>query len=182
MKLNKKGFMLAEVVIVASVIAGILITLYISLNRVAAAYEKRNRYYDIDAMYIAVEINEAINSDINSGFEYNIAETVNLANTSLYFNRRLKNFFDSLRKLKSDTNYDYIVKRTHYITDLSDIDNLNNLKNDENDDEYFNEYIDYLNDNIDFSKYDYLIIIELQKESPDDIYFYTLKVGDSSEA
>ena len=63
MKLNKKGFMLAEVVIVASVIAGILITLYISLNRVAAAYEKRNRYYDIDAMQVAMEINDAIKED-----------------------------------------------------------------------------------------------------------------------
>ena len=36
MKLNKKGFMLAEVVIVAAAIAGILVTLYISLNKIRA--------------------------------------------------------------------------------------------------------------------------------------------------
>ena len=54
MKLNKKGFMLAEVVVSASVIAVILVTLYIGLNRMTSAYETRNRYYDIDAQQVAM--------------------------------------------------------------------------------------------------------------------------------
>ena len=175
MKLNKKGFMLAEVVIVASVIAGILITLYISLNRVAAAYEKRNRYYDIDAMYAAVEINEAILYDTSSEKEYTSSLTTTNLNEVGDTTSRLKKIIDFY-----PSNV-YPLKMAYYVNNLSDVDNLKNLKND---DKYFNEYIDYLNDNIEFSKYDYLIIIELQKDKddPDDIYFYTLKVGDSSEA
>ena len=44
MKLNRKGFMLAEVVVSASVVAVVLVTMYIGINRMTAAYDKRNRY------------------------------------------------------------------------------------------------------------------------------------------
>ena len=39
-KLNKKGFMLAEVVIVSVVVAVTLVSLFVGLNRVTKAYEK----------------------------------------------------------------------------------------------------------------------------------------------
>ena len=60
MKLNRKGFMLAEVVVSASVVAVVLVTMYIGINRMTAAYDKRNRYYDLDAQQVAMEVNDAL--------------------------------------------------------------------------------------------------------------------------
>ena len=63
MKLNRKGFMLAEVVVSASVVAVVLVTMYIGINRMTAAYDKRNRYYDLDAQQVAMEVNDLLKRD-----------------------------------------------------------------------------------------------------------------------
>lgn len=52
--------MLAEVVVVSAVISTVLVTMYIAINRVSSAYETRNSYYDIDALFFAEEINDLI--------------------------------------------------------------------------------------------------------------------------
>ena len=65
MKLNRKGFMLAEVVVSASVVAVVLVTMYIGINRMTAAYDKRNRYYDLDAQQVAMEVNDALVRNMN---------------------------------------------------------------------------------------------------------------------
>ena len=44
MKLNRKGFMMAEVVVVSAVIVTVLETLFTGINKVSTAYEKRNKY------------------------------------------------------------------------------------------------------------------------------------------
>ena len=41
---GRKGFMLAEVVVVSAVISTVLVTMYIAINRVSSAYETRNSY------------------------------------------------------------------------------------------------------------------------------------------
>ncbi|UKI26843.1 MAG: hypothetical protein L6V91_09005 [Bacilli bacterium] len=53
MRLNKKGFMMAEVVVVSVIICTALVTLYTGINRVSNAYKIRNKYYDINALYMA---------------------------------------------------------------------------------------------------------------------------------
>ena len=50
MKLNRKGFMMAEVVVVSVIICTVLVTLYTALARINNAYDTRNRYYDIDTL------------------------------------------------------------------------------------------------------------------------------------
>ena len=47
--------MLAEVVVVSAVISTVLVTMYIAINRVSSAYETRNSYYDIDALFFCEE-------------------------------------------------------------------------------------------------------------------------------
>ena len=51
MKLNRKGFMMAEVVVVSVIICTVLVTLYTALARINNAYDTRNRYYDIDTLF-----------------------------------------------------------------------------------------------------------------------------------
>ena len=57
MKLNRKGFMMAEVVVVSVIICTVLVTLYTALARINNAYDTRNRYYDIDTLYFTVSAN-----------------------------------------------------------------------------------------------------------------------------
>lgn len=167
MKLNKKGFMLAEVVVSASVIAVILVTLYIGLNRMTSAYETRNRYYDIDAQQVAMEVNGALirgdyldSANRSSGYIYDMSDEI--ADEYL-------DFYDQLKE-----NFGYNDIKVFF--SLYDDDNLGELKG-----VYtsvsFGNYIDYLLNKIDFNEsYSYFIVVELQKKDVNDCYYYTLKV------
>lgn len=157
MKLNKKGFMLAEVVIVASVIATVLVTVYILLNRVSNSYETRNRYNDIDAMYAAMEINDIIKEDTAINKD-SWAEL-----TSDNYNN-FKTFY------RNATNNGYTIK-SWYVDNTQNIDSINTSN-----DVSLGNYISYLNDKLGEEDYDYLVIVELSK-GIDDNYYYTLKVG-----
>ena len=60
MKFGRKGFMLAEVIVVSVVLATVLVTLFSGLNSVSSAYDIRSHYYDIDSLYVAMEINDTL--------------------------------------------------------------------------------------------------------------------------
>lgn len=172
MKLNKKGFMLAEVVVSASVIAVILVTLYIGLNRMTSAYETRNRYYDIDAQQVAMEINDAL---IRGNYLDSVKLSANTSSNYIYnmsdeFADDYQGFPDQLK-----SNFDYYDVQVFF--SLYDDDKLGELKG-----VYktasFGNYIDYLLDRIDFNEsYSYFIVVELQKKDVNDCYYYTLKVN-----
>ncbi len=170
MKLNKKGFMLAEVVIVASVVSTVLVFLYISLNRMSSAFDKRNRYYDIDAMYITMEVNNILiknnNLDDYSNDNYKDLLADNINDEVIKF----KNFYNN--------NTSYTINKVYYLkSDAVPLEEINSLTiNDDN----LKDYIKYLEDKIEFDKYKYLIIVELSKGN-DDVYYYTLKVGETNE-
>ena len=160
MKFGRKGFMMAEVVVVSVVIAVVLITLFTGLNRVSSAYEKRDRYYDIDALYLAMMANDAliengsINNLINDGtstiIEANddvnlLLNTYNNDDVNLYFSLYEKGKIDKLKDLST-------TKETT------------------------KEFIDYLGTKFDFNDdYNYVIISEICKND-DDCYYYALKV------
>ena len=94
-KLGRKGFMLAEVVVVSAVISTVLVTMYIAINRVSSAYETRNSYYDIDALFFAEEINDLIK---DKGPQTDSNSKLLLGDLS-YFKSKLSN----------DNNYTYII-------------------------------------------------------------------------
>ncbi len=171
MKLSKKGFMLAEVVIVASVITTVLVFLFISINRMSNAYDKRNKYYDIDAMYAAMEVNNILirNNDIKRYLENN--------NDYIKF---INNQENQDVNLYSDfyLNTGYDLTGVYYVK--SSLVSIKELSNSTNNDLYLSDYLDYLEDSIPFDNYKYLIIVELSKED-DDVYFYTYKGGKKNE-
>ena len=148
MKLNRKGFMLAEVVVSASVVAVVLVTMYIGINRMTAAYDKRNRYYDLDAQQVAMEVNDALVRNMNFDSLFDIIGT--------------------LYKEKLEINADnvYIVRNNSTgLTQLKD-SNIN---------QSFKDYLDYFINKTDFNEnYSYFIVVELEKGN--DYYYYTLKV------
>lgn len=161
MKLNRKGFMLAEVVVSASVVAVVLVTMYIGINRMTAAYDKRNRYYDLDAQQVAMEVNDLLKRD---------SEQNNFTSlTDNYYS--LEDIEVNYSKLKAVFNLLGENINTYYVKNE---DGFNNIKN-SNINQSFKDYIDYFVSKTNFDEeYSYFIVVELEKGS--DYYYYTLKV------
>lgn len=125
--------MLAEVVVVSAVISTVLVTMYIAINRVSSAYETRNSYYDIDALFFAEEINDLIkdkelqtdsnlklslgNLYLSTAYQslgYKEANgyyiTPSTLNNTIEGKQTLKDFMSYLKtKLSNDNNYTYII-------------------------------------------------------------------------
>ena len=51
MKLNNKGFMMAEVVVVSAIILIFMTAMFSSYNKIFAIYKERVSYYDVNALY-----------------------------------------------------------------------------------------------------------------------------------
>lgn len=68
MKLNKKGFMMAEVIVVSSIVLITLTSLYMSYNKIYSTYKKRINYYDVSIIYDLDKIrrNEEIDAPTNN--------------------------------------------------------------------------------------------------------------------
>jgi len=164
MKLNRKGFMLAEVVVVAVVIATVLVTLFAGLNNVSSAYEVRNRYYDVDSLYAAMEINDILIR------ENTIDVLLNNNVSYLLVDNRINLFMNFYRNISS-----YDISSSYFVPYNSV--KLNELKS-MNINQTFKDYIDYLSGNIDFSDdYNYIIIVERENINDiNDCYYYALKL------
>ena len=158
MKFGRKGFMMAEVVVVSVVIAVVLITLFTGLNRVSSAYEKRDRYYDIDALYLAMMANDIL---IKSGDINTIIKTGNSIKITNDDVNLLLNTYNN-----DDVNLYFSLYEKGKIDKLKDLPNKKTTK----------EFIDYLGTKFDFNDdYNYVIISEICK-NVDDCYYYALKV------
>lgn len=159
MKFGRKGFMMAEVVVVSVVIAVVLITLFTGLNRVSSAYEKRDRYYDIDALYLAMMANDIL---IKSGDINTIIKTGNSIKITNNDVNLLLNTYNN-----DDVNLYFSLYEKGKIDKLKDLSTTK---------ETTKEFIDYLGTKFDFNDdYNYVIISEICKND-DDCYYYALKV------
>lgn len=161
MKLNKKGFMMAEVIITSSVVAVILVTLYIGINRMNNAYDKRNRYYDLDAQQVAMEVNDllknnSIDNNVFSDYSSNCISLITIEEDIEIGYGDILNIYNKLNT--------YLVSNKAGFDKLKS-DTSNNL---------FKDYIDYYINKYNLDDYSYFVVVELQKQ--DDYYYYTLKV------
>lgn len=58
--MNNKGFMMAEVVVVSSIIIVALVGLYTSYNKIFSIYNQRLNYYDISTLYQLAYVRDSI--------------------------------------------------------------------------------------------------------------------------
>lgn len=158
-KIGNKGFTLVEVVIVSVVIVTILVTLFIGLNRTSEAFATRNRYYDIDTLYIASNVNKLlIKEDSTNNF---------LSSDYSYLNDITR-----VQNLLSSYNYSAINAYSVKYKSSSIVSLKGEVTN-----QTFKDYLDYLSYHLDFnSDYTYMIVTEVQKDNSDDCYYYALKV------
>ncbi len=176
-KLNCKGFMMAEVIIVSTVILGTLVGLYTIFNKMYIVYTERSYYYNVDAVYAGESI-----------YKYLVSSD---------------KFVEALKKIeKQDSepvasrNYK-IIEETEEGTKCNDIEknicdglidtyniknaiifpyNVNAVNKDNSNvsgfDVRFKDYLDYLNTSLNFAekdeideekqKFNYIIIVELE--------------------
>ena len=80
MKLNKKGFMMAEVIVVSSIVLITLTSLYISYNKIYSTYKKRINYYDVSIIYDLDQIRRNVVIDAPT----NNTKIDSEANTTVY--------------------------------------------------------------------------------------------------
>ena len=60
MKLNKKGFMMTEVIVVSVMIVVILTTMYTGYNRLIRSYNQKIDYYNVDGIYLLAFIRDSV--------------------------------------------------------------------------------------------------------------------------
>lgn len=90
-KLNNKGFMLAETLIVSTFVAGVLIFLFIQFTNLGKAYDDSYIYNTSEGLYALEDVKEYINTDLDLllYIEENIGtmKYIDLTNCSLFKNR-----------------------------------------------------------------------------------------------
>ena len=131
MKLNKKGFMMAEVIVVSSIVLITLTSLYISYNKIYSTYKKRINYYDVSIIYDLDKIrrNPAIDEPTNNP---KIIIKDSKSNTTVY----------AIPLPITDNK----------ITDLSQENTTFNTT--------FNEYLEYLKNSITVNNCNYILVME----------------------
>ena len=132
MKLNKKGFMMAEVIVVSSIVLITLTSLYISYNKIYSTYKKRINYYDVSIIYDLDKIrrNTAIEEPTNNTKIEN--DVISEPNTTVY----------AITLPITDNK----------ITDLSQENTTFNTT--------FNEYLEYLKNSITVNNCNYILVME----------------------
>ena len=61
--MNNKGFMMAEVIVVAAIILVAMVGLYASYNKIFSVYNQRIDYYDVATLYELANIRDNTNLD-----------------------------------------------------------------------------------------------------------------------
>ena len=183
-KLNCKGFMMAEVIIVSTVILGTLVGLYTIFNKMYIVYTERSYYYNVDAVYAGESIYKyLVSSDkfvsilkkdqIKQSEDKIASGNVNLikkdnnnyqCNSDFFIDTTDTNICNGLSttyKIKNATIFPY--NSTAVNKDNSNVSGF---------DVRFKDYLDYLNTSLNFTekdendeekqKFNYIIIVELE--------------------
>ena len=163
MKLNCKGFMMAEVVVVSVIICTVLVTLYTALVRINNAYDTRNKYYDINTLYFTEEVNDML---IYMGY---INEYISTSDSKEV---DLNNVFSNDSNFYSAYNIDTTLFKYFSLYNADSVGSLGNM----NDNTTFKDYISYLKEHFDYNEeYEYILVTEMCKTG-DDCYYYGLRV------
>lgn len=151
--MDKKGFMMAELVVVSSVVLITLVGLYTSYNRIYSIYKTRVRYYDVVTLYRLGYYRDIL-------YENNILN--NVVNSS---NSGIVEVYNS----QSGTGSIFSLPETERPTNVKDnVYMINNNGRSINRDTFagksmhttFLEYVDFLEESVDFTKFNYMLIME----------------------
>ena len=136
--------MLAEVIIVSSIVVTVLVTMYTGLNKLFVKYDELSRYYNVDAIYMAKNVEDYL---IDS---YQIGSVIGNSSSVGYVDIKTMQGINEIvgTECGSDsTAGTTCVSKLYFIGDYKQAfdDNLNSLKGS---DKYFADYVDYVKNDI----------------------------------
>ena len=183
MKKNKKGFMLAEAVVSATVIITSMVLLYSTFNRLYLLYSEKNSYYNIDAAY-------ATKTMINSLMDDNFEKYINDIFVDSTYKVILEDYDEEELEEKCVKNE--TSSNDSLCTKLKDLYKVNKMIISEYDkstletdlktltiNKSFKDYIDYVIGYYGVSnhdtKYSYIVLTEIR--DGDDYYYANLGIG-----
>ena len=142
--------MLAEVIIVSSIIVTVLVTMYTGLNKLFVKYDELSRYYNVDAIYLAKNVEDYL---IDS---YKMGSVIGNSNSTGYFDIKTMQGISEIVGAEcgsGSTAETTCVSKLYFIGNYEKAfnDNLNSLKGS---DKYFADYVDYVKNDIK-NKYGY---------------------------
>lgn len=199
MKLNRKGFMMAEVVVVSAVIVTVLVTLFTGINKVSTAYEKRNKYYDITSSQFAIEANNILEEE---GLKLNNTQTgPNLGSIEIgdeniglchenkivklsYIgstNSGLRSNFDDLFGKYQDTYTGYFIPYKKEVFEEGKVYKYDGNTNSDSFTEVgdinntFKDYLNYQSTHYDFNL-DFRYVIVVERCNTEECYYFGLRV------
>lgn len=151
--MNRKGFMMAELVIVSAIILVTLVGLYASYNKIYSIYKTRIRYYDVTTLYRLGYYRDILK-------ENNILATViNNSNSGIvevYNSKSSTGSVFSLPAVEQPSGVQDIV----YMLNNKGSAIRRNLFSGKNLHVTFLEYVDFLENSVDFSGFNYMMIME----------------------
>ena len=166
MRLNRKGFMMAEVVVVSAVVVITLTTLYASYNKIYSLYKARLNYNDTNTLYklayyrdclikdehIGIGANnkmESYISSLNSGDYADLAE-----NEDEHWN------YYGLKRNEEESYKIFLI-----FNDNKNINSNNTILNNSDISSTYHDYISYLANSVDLTKTKYVMIMERCSDS-----------------
>lgn len=141
-KMNDKGFMMAELVVVSSIVLVVLVAMYTSFNKIYSIYKSRIGYYDVTTLYRlgfyrdVLVYNNTIEGLKNNAVSSGIVEITNSIPGEDNVDDKVFMIYNNKKKIDSSIFGSINVSST------------------------FKDYVDYLKDSIDFSNFEYMLIME----------------------
>ena len=168
MKLNNKGFMMAEVIVVSAIVLVTIAGMYTSYNKIFSIYKNRMGYYDVNTLYRLgffrdIMIENEIIDEITTQAKNNSDKIIdNTSSFSTYGETGIK------EKI-------FLVYNNRKSVDSNIFNNITNVN------PTFKDYVDYLKETVEnFDKFSYMMIIERCQESSEDKCTYAyLEIFDS---
>lgn len=151
MRKDNRGFMLAEVIIVSSIVVTVLVTMYTGLNKLFVKYDELSRYYNVDAIYMAKNVEDYLIDSYQMGSVIGNSSSVGYVDIK---NMQGINEIVGAECSSGSTAGTTCVSKLYFIGNYEKAfdDNLNSLKG--SDDKYFADYVDYVKNDIK-TKYGY---------------------------
>ena len=154
LKLNKKGFMMAELVIVSAIILVTLVSLYTSYNKIYSIYKSRVDYYDVATLYRVGYYRDILNEYDLMDDAMNKAASDKIVN--IYYDALFNGMFSSIPSYVNPSYEEdsvFLVYNNKNEIDGSIFGGINVNPT-------FKDYVDYLKNSIDFSNFEYMLIME----------------------
>lgn len=144
--------MLAEVIIVSSIVVTVLVTMYTGLNKLFVKYDELSRYYNVDAIYMAKNVEDYLIDSYQMGSLIGNSSSVGYVDIK---NMQGINEIVGAECSSGSTAGTTCVSKLYFIGNYGENgDGYDKVKNLSTSDKYFDDYVDYVKNDIK-NKYGY---------------------------